>query len=283
MNLSNRWKKKIEIGILTIIFAAIVFMIPTHLNHKRIAKRANELTLLIESSMEKNLYPYSYNDFILKGTEHTSYFSFQLTLDDLSYNKELIKEFSSQYLTDDNKNKALIQYILTLIEFQRFQISNNKICKSPEDNLDDNKPQKLGVIKSPEYGNKIMSADTFVEQEDFSIFGQDENDGQKTIWGKLANSIDYIFIVSIVVVCLITVVIHKIKNDKWTTMSDLFLVVIAISTCFTSFNHLFSTVPSFVQEMPTFDAAIFALGPVAVIWLAIKGIFDLLYPSKNEC
>lgn len=253
MSLTNKSIKKVELTILIIIFSATIFCIPKYVeeNYVYIVKPV------------KSISPFY-------GSCH-SYECDGFSKDEIIYDSKIINMFESQYLSQNGKEQVLVKYVLDLIETQRKEIISSKYTK-----------------KHSQPSSKIIESETnyFVLKSEKNEDNLDHESSEDRLQiekvNNLANSINYIFIVFIILSCLIVMYIHKAKNDKWITMSDLFLVVISVTTCFTSGNHLLSTVPKFLEIMPTFDAAIFALGPVSVIWLAIKGIFDLLIPIAKS-
>lgn len=235
------------------------------------------------------------------------------------YSHYLIKKFKDKYL--NSENKILIKDIIDLINYQQKQIDyqreqiknyqrkeldkndevnikNIRSSYSENDMVDNFRSKNKSSTNNPNNDKKQSSAEStrkiprgiggIGSQE---ILSSDSLDNKKiSIKEKISEvsflqsvirHTNFLFLFSIFVVCLGVIVTHKFKNNKFVTMSEFFLIVITVSTCFTSSNHLFFTVPNFADEIPTFDLAIFALGPIAVIWLSIKGIIDLLYPKNS--
>lgn len=242
----KKLSKRIEVGILLIIFGITIFIIPSYY-------KAKKNTKFLELALGTRF-----------GIAHFSAHG-NFNSPKPNYDPYLIEKFKDKYL--ESEDKILIEYILDLIEYQQGQIEDYQIKV-----LDDKlllRPRDEDIIE------KIWTEG--INAEKLTLFTKERK--KVTFWQSIIQYTNFLVLFSIFASCLGVIIAHKVKNNKFVTMSEFFLIVITVSTCFTSGNHLISTVPDFADEIPTFDLAIFGLGPIAVIWLSIKGIIDLLYPD----
>lgn len=286
----NKFSQKFEIGIIAIIFIATVFSIPKYINDQILANNKSVTSNVIEPLNEEYL---KINEFfaqrskneddssvkylhLLKGnsTPEDLYSIIKINekiiehyTEEEIYSPILIDIFESRYLVKNNEDKALIKYIVKLIKSQKQKIDLNIIKQNYTSNTD----LKTEILE------KKFSKIPNIQKNPILVSPKKNN-----IWNKFFNYVNYHSIISIILVCILVVFSHKLKTKKWITLSEMFVIVISVSTCFTSGNHLFFTVPNLVDRIPAFDTAIFGLGPVAVIWLSIKAIFDLLISNKVD-
>lgn len=245
---ANDWKKKIEFLLLIIIFSANIYLIPRYYLY---TSEKFELQNAIEILKEPH--------FIIELRSFTP-----------------LEEELYELMVEEEKEIISLGYEELLIRLNILDILQNKYAERLREYEE----------RLREYEGRLISLDNLRIKFKGQLNKLESNNLHEANHSKTPQIVDprqliirhtnFTFLVSIIITCLGVIVVHKVKNNKFITMSDFFLIVITISTCFTSGNHLFNTVPNFIDRIGTFDAAIFALGPVAVIWLSIKGIIDLL-------
>lgn len=159
------------------------------------------------------------------------------------YSPDIVEQFRNKYLSIENsQDKHIIEYIIKLIDYQQEIIKNFHSSEIEPFLYTPN--LKRQSSKKPELKDSILK------------------------------NTNFLFIGVTIICCLIVGIIYKIKNNKFISMTQIFLVIITVSTCFTSSNHLLNTLPNFSDRVSIFDIGIFSLGPIAVIWLSVKGIID---------
>lgn len=278
--------------------------------------RYNDLPTLAQNDQSSNKTFLSQNRYRFiaptLGTSTQLDHNFTLLEDSPRYDPYWIDQFKNEYLFDNlDDNQRLVQYIVDLIENQKKQIDyyqgatvsnipvndnlfNKESISILQDYKDFHNPSseekqeefgidneasieqrslipQLNAVDSPEDSNPIKT----------NLFERTKNKLEK-LWSILVEYTDFIFVGSMTLTCFIVIIINRLKNSKFINFSELSLIIITVSTCFTSGNHLVNTVPNFIDRMPIFETAIFALGPFAVIWLSVKSLIDLLFPSKNQ-
>lgn len=215
-------------------------------------------------------------------------------------NLYMINEFKERFLIKNQnlKDKFLIKYIIELILSQQEEISSYKIqinktnLQKNEKDIDINilNKEKSFTSLSPNPRSKPPSNLSDADKLNIKIVPENIKIAPGTILKEKTHSkptikifqkiffkyTNFIFLGFLLVTCFIISLAYILKNKKIISLTQLFLIIISVTTCLASGNHLFFTVPEMSSlNIISFDLVIFSLGPLAVIWLSIKSIIEL--------